>query len=153
LSYNADTTTDTTTYEARALPAALDDLVRIEAERLTIGCAGIPRELFEREREVVRNELRERAGGGGSELQRAVYEAIYPPGHPYRRVDSSETVAAITYEDVCAFIVGPYRRGTPIVAISGAVDVPTVQQAVAKHFVHVPKRMPPAALAIRPAPV
>ncbi|MDB4956508.1 MAG: peptidase domain protein [Myxococcales bacterium] len=153
LSFNAYTTTDATTYEARALPAALDDLVRIEAERITIGCTGIPRELFEREREVVRNELRERAGGGGSQLRRAIHEAIYPEGHPYRRVDSSETVAAITYEDVCAFIVGPYRRGTPIIAISGAVDAAMVQQAVTNRFAHVPKRVPAVASAIAPAPV
>lgn len=153
LSYNANTTLEATTYEAVALPSALDDLIRIEAERITIGCAGIPRDLFEREREVVRNELRERTGAGGSELRRAIYEAIYPAGHPYRRVDSTETVAAITYEDVCAFIVGPYRRGVPIIAISGAVDPAAVQQAVTKHFAHVPSRIPAAARAIAPAPV
>ncbi len=153
LSFNAHTTTEATTYEAIALPAALDDLIRVEAERITIGCAGIPRELFEREREVVRNELRERTGEGGSELQRDIHAAIYPAGHPYRRVDSSETVAAITYEDVCAFIVGPYRRGTPIIAISGAVDAALVQQAVTNHFSHVPKRVPAVATTISPAPV
>jgi zinc protease len=153
LSFNAHTTVDATTYEATALPAALDALLRIEAERITIGCAGIPRELFEREREVVRNELRERAGGGVSELQRGIYEAIYPAGHPYRRVDSSDTVAAITYEDACAFIVGPYRRGMPIIAISGAVGVAAVKKAVTTHFSNVPKRQPAMTVAVTPAPV
>jgi zinc protease len=153
LSFNAHTTTESTTYEATALPAALDDLLRIEAERITLGCAGIPRELFEREREVVRNELREREGAGGSELRRDIFAAIYPKGHPYRRVDSSETVAAITYEDVCAFVVGPYRRGTPIIAISGAVDTAQVQQAVANHFARVPQRVTEVALPVPPAPV
>ncbi|GEM_PF-5944678 len=152
LSFNARTTADATTYEVRALPGALDDLIRIEAERITTGCTGIPRELFEREREVVRNELRERADAGGTELQRAIYDVIYPAGHPYRRVDSSDTVAAITYEDVCAFLVGPYRRGTPIVAISGAVDVRKVQQAVTNHFAGVPSRAPAATAAVMPAP-
>lgn len=153
LSFNARTTTDSTTYEATALPEALDALIRIEAERITVGCAGIPRELFEREREVVRNELRERAGGGGSELQRAIYEAIYPAGHPYRRVDSPETVAAITYEDVCGFIVGPYHQGTPTIAISGDVDVADVKKSVLTHFTHVPKRRPASTPAVSPAPV
>ncbi len=141
LSFNAHTTTDYTTYEALALPSALDDLMRIEAERLTIGCAGIPRELFEREREVVRNELRERGGRASAELRRGLYASIYPPGHPYRRVDSEETVAQITYDDLCAFLAGPYRRGTPIVSLSGAVDVGAVQQAVNRHFTQVPKRV------------
>ncbi len=153
LSFNASTNTDSTTFEASALPAAVDDLIRIEAERVTIGCAGISRDLFEREREVVRNELRERLGSGGSALRRAVYEAIYPEGHPYRRVDSSETVAEISFEDVCGFIVGPYHRGTPVIAISGAIDVPTVQRAVVNHFAHVPNRIPKVTAAISPAPV
>jgi zinc protease len=153
LSFNAHTTSDATTYEATALPGTLDELIRIEAERVTVGCAGIPRELFEREREVVRNELREREGAGGSELLRDIYAAIYPEGHPYRRVDSSETVAAITYEDVCAFIVGPYRRGTATIAISGAVDVAAVQKAVQTYFAGVPKRVVAAAPGVQPAPV
>lgn len=153
LSFNAHTGTDATTYEAIAFPEALDALIQIEAERITTGCAGIPRDLFEREREVVRNELRQREGQGGSELRRAIFEAIYPPGHPYRRVDSSETVAAITYEDVCALIVGPYHRGTPIIAISGDVDPAKVQQSVTNHFAHVPRQVPAAPLVIPPAPV
>ena len=153
LSYNAFTTLDATTYVAAALPAALDDLIRIEGERLAIGCTGISRELFEREREVVRNELRERLGGGGSELRRAVNAAIYPEGHPYRRVDSGETVAAITYEDVCGFLAGPYRKGTPIIAISGDVDEDRVQRAVASHFAHVPKRQAAPAISIPQVPV
>ncbi len=117
LSYNAHTTTDSTVYETLARPAALDDLMRVEAERITTGCAGIPRALFEREREVVRNELRQR-GGEGSALRQQIHEAVYPAGHPYRRLDSTETVAAISYEDVCAFLVGPYRRGTAIIAMT-----------------------------------
>jgi len=139
LSYNAHTTTDSTVYETLARPAALDDLMRVEAERITTGCAGIPRALFEREREVVRNELREH-GGESSAMRQQINEAVYPAGHPYRRLGSTETVAAITYEDVCGFLVGPYRRGTAIIAISGAVDVATVQQAVARQFTRVPAR-------------
>ncbi len=151
LSYNAHTTTDATTYEALALPSAIEDLMWVEARRMTTGCAGIPRALFEREREVVRNELRER-GSDGAEMLGHVYETLYPPGHPYRRVDSTETVANITYEDVCAFLVGPYRRGIPIVTISGAVDVPGVQRAVADQFAHVPKRLPAVATQVPIAP-
>lgn len=139
LSYNARTTTDYSVYEILALPSALDAVIRVEAERLGTGCAGISRTLFEREREVVRNELREH--DGDDRLRRQIHEEIYPAGHPYRRVDSSDTVATITYEDVCAFVVGPYRRGTAIVAISGAVDVAAVKAAVSKHFTRVPQRI------------
>ena len=152
LSYNASTTSDYTSYEVLALPSALEDVMRVEGERLATGCAGIPRPMFDREREVVRNELRQRMGGGGSELLRQIHEALYPVGHPYRRVDSPETVANLTYEDVCSFIVGPYRRGTAIVAISGAVDVRALQEAIGRQFGHVPKRTAGVAIAVPPAP-
>jgi zinc protease len=78
LSFNAHTTAEATTYEALALPAALDDLIRIEAERITTGCAAIPRELFDREREVVRNELRER-----TTLANAVAQLTLPELHAF----------------------------------------------------------------------
>ncbi len=152
LSYNAATTADYTSYEALALPSALEDVMRVEGERLIAGCSGIPRPLFDREREVVRNELRQRAGGGGAELLRQIHEAIYPTGHPYRRVESDDTIANITYEDVCAFIVGPYRRGTAIVAVSGAVDVPALQEVVARQFARAPKRTSATPVVVPPAP-
>jgi zinc protease len=148
LSYNAETTEEYTNYEALALPSNLEAVMRIEGERLATGCAGISHALFDREREVVQNELRQRGGSGGLVLRRLVYEQIYPVGHPYRRVDSAETVAKITYEDVCAFLVGPYRHGTAVVAISGAVNEAAVQDAVGKTFTHVPKRMPAAAITV-----
>lgn len=153
LSSNAATSTDWTNYEALALPSALEDVLRVEGERLATGCAGIPRTLFEREREVVRNELRQRGGGGGSELRRSIHEAVYPAGHPYRRVDSAETVAAITYEDVCAFVVGPYRRGTAIIAVSGAVEEAKLQEIVGRQFGRTPRRINAPPIAVAPAPV
>ncbi len=142
LSSNAFTGKDNTTYVALASPNVLDEMMALEADRLSIGCAGISRELFARERDVVLNELRERQGASGGELARQIYEALYPKGHAYRAVATTETVAKLTYEDVCGFVVGPYRRGIATVVVSGAVDAPAVQRAVGHHFARVPKRTP-----------
>ena len=152
LSYNARTEYEATVYEATFLPAAIGDALQIESERLIVGCAGIPRDLFEREREVVRNEMRQR-GAGSSELARGILEAVYPAGHLYRRYASLDSVAAINYEDVCMFLVGPYRRGLAIVTISGAVNVAMVQDAVSEHFGRVPKRSAAPLPAVSLAPV
>lgn len=60
LSYNAYTNWDETHYMASGLTSTLGDLLAIEAERMMLPCDHITPEVFERERQVVLNELRER---------------------------------------------------------------------------------------------
>src|SRR5262245_34410525 len=62
LAFNAYTTWDKTHYMTGARADAIDALLKIEAIRLFYGCQTISPSEFDREREVVRNELRERAG-------------------------------------------------------------------------------------------
>src|SRR5262245_44270125 len=104
LSWNAFTEPDHTTYQVVALPGALDELVRLEVDRLAVGCAGLTPAIVAREREVVINEMRQRQGASGAETQRAIHEAIFPAGHPYRAVSSVETVSKLELKDACDFI-------------------------------------------------
>jgi len=46
LSWNAETTPDYTSYETTAVPSALGELLELEADRTTIGCAGLAPEIF-----------------------------------------------------------------------------------------------------------
>ncbi|HET9988500.1 MAG TPA: insulinase family protein [Kofleriaceae bacterium] len=140
LSWNAETDTDYTTYQVVAEPAALDALLGLEVDRLARGCSALTPAIFTREREVVLNELRERQGAGGAELRQQIYNAIYPPGHPYRHGDSVETVAKLDFKDVCDFLAGPYRRGIATVVASGAVADAEFRASVEHHFATVPKR-------------
>lgn len=151
LSWNAETAADSTTYQTLALPGALDELVQLEVDRLAVGCAGLTPEIVAREREVVMNELRQRQGASGASLRRAIHEAIYPAGHPYRAVDSVDTVAKLTLDDVCAFLAGPYQRGKVMMIASGAVEGPALQAAAGRHIGKL-KHRAPAASAV-PAPV
>jgi zinc protease len=75
--YNAYTSFETTHYRTVARADQLEALLRVEGERFAAACSSVGAEAFEREREVVRNELRLR----GSEPM----DAVYPPGHPYAR--------------------------------------------------------------------
>ena len=140
---NASTASDATDYEALIAPEALEALLRLEVERLAVGCAGLTRAIVDREREVVLNELRQRQGANGAELHRQINDAVFPAGHPYRAVDSVDSVSKLTLEDVCGFLVGPYRRGKVIVVASGAVDAAALQTAAGKHLARAPKRTAP----------
>ncbi len=147
LSSNAYTAADHTTYVTLSLPKALEPILGLEVNRLFIGCGGLTKETFAREREVVLNELRERNVGSGDEIRRAIYAAGYPIGHPYRAIDTVESVAALQLEDVCSFLAGPYMRGKVSVIVSGAVDDATVRTAAGKMF----GRVRPRTMTDRPA--
>ncbi|HSD90140.1 MAG TPA: insulinase family protein [Kofleriaceae bacterium] len=150
LSWNAETSEDFTTYQTIATADHLSQVLGLEVNRIAIGCAGLTPETFAREREVVLNELRTRQGASGAAIQRIVKEAVYPEGHPYRAVDSVETVSKLQLADVCQFISSEYQRGKAVVVVSGGVDGPKLQEAAAKQFVRLRKRIP----SIRPvAPI
>jgi zinc protease len=129
LSWNAETTHDYTSFQVMAVPGALDELLSLEVDRFAVGCGGLTPEIFAREREVVLNELREHQGASGAALRRTIFEQVYPAGHPYRSVDSVESVSKLELADACAFLAGPYQRGKALVIASGAVDTAKLQNA------------------------
>lgn len=139
---NAMTALDYTDYFAQGPREALGDLLRLEVERLTVGCAGISEALFAREKEIVLAELEERLGADGGDLLRKLYAAIYPPSHPYRRWDSLESVRGLTRDDVCAFLAGPYREGPVYVVVTGGVHPAEIRGVIAKHFSQATPRVP-----------
>src|SRR6185369_16465764 len=82
-SYNGFTTLDATTYVARARPERLDELLAIEAARLTVHCAAVAPADVARERDVVLNEIHARETTQA--VVEGITEALYPAGHPYHR--------------------------------------------------------------------
>ncbi len=139
--YNASTAADYIHFEAQGLPSALPELLQLEADRATASCNQIQPIVFEREKEVVLNELRERLGANGADLRSDFHKALYPVGHAYRRVGSVASVATITQEDVCTFLQNQFRRGRATVIISGNVNAAEVRQAVNKSFSAIPSRL------------
>jgi zinc protease len=140
INWNAETEHDFTDYQTVFAKESLEEVFGLEANRLAIGCNGLTPEIFAREREVVLNELRQRQGATGAELMRVIYEAIYPEGHAYRRVDSVDTVAKLELKDVCDFLANQYQQGKAIVVLSGDVNEDQIQHAAAKQFVRLRKR-------------
>lgn len=139
-SFNAYTNWDSTHYTSESRAAMLDWLLKVEAVRMAHDCRSIPPGEFLREREVVRNEIRQRAAEDVASLLPAVLAAVYPPGHPYARPvgGSDAEVAGISLEDACAFMDAHYvpQRATLIVA--GNIDVAAVEAAATRWFGRVP---------------
>ena len=124
---NGFTTLDATTYVERAAPDALGDMLEVEAARMELPCTAIPAASFERQREIVRDELHENAPG--REAIDALQHAIFSNGHPYGdgRDETDASLAAITQADACAFAATYYGPRNAVLVLSGRVSLAAVR--------------------------
>ena len=101
----------------------------LEGVRLTASVANVTPEVAAVEREVVRNELRQRNETGiyGSILS-YVQAAVFPADHPYARpvIGSHESLSATTLEDAQRFVEQSYRPDNATLVIVGDVDLQAV---------------------------
>src|SRR5204862_4705200 len=93
-------------------------------------------------REVVRNELRQKAQPLA--ILAAVHAGLFQAGHPYRRTDSVESVAAITRGEACAFADQHYVTENAVLVVSGNVTAAQVEQAARTAFAAIARRPRPA---------
>ncbi|HTM22447.1 MAG TPA: insulinase family protein, partial [Kofleriaceae bacterium] len=141
LEYNANTGWDRTHYYAQGLVDALPELLAVEMSRLGTDCRTLSPDLFAREREVVRNEIRQR-GGIGDQLLQYVLEAAYPEGHPYRRPIGGDDrqLAAVTLDDVCTFMAAHYAPANATLIVAGATTADEVKKILNQHLGSLPPR-------------
>lgn len=146
LTYNAFTSHDTTHFVSTGFPSALTGVVAVYRDILAGDCSTLSAAELARERHVVLSEQRVRTG----ELFDLV-SAIYPPDHPYGHSigGTLETVAALTRDDACAFILSHYAPANATIVVAGAVTQAEVQSAV-EPLRSLPRREAPQAPAIAP---
>lgn len=140
VTYNAFTNWDTTHYMNLARAESLEDLIAIEATRMYTGCQTITEEEFAREREVVRNEIRARAGRPEDQIPYLLLADVYPEGHPYAHMigGDDEQIASATLEDACKFMEGYYVPSRATLIVAGNTTAVEVKQLVGKYFVNIP---------------
>jgi len=124
--FNAFTILDHTAYETLVPREALPALLKLEAQRLASPLAGVTEQVFAVEREVVRNELRERNETGFiGQVFHWVQETSFPAGHPYARpvVGSHESLSQLTLADAQRFVRKNYQPENVTLVITGDVDL------------------------------
>jgi len=142
--WNAYTTYESTHYMALGSDARLDSLLQIEALRLHDGCKSISEAEFEREREVVRNEIRQRTGTPEGQIERLLSARVFPHGHPYARTVGGDDnqIAALTLADACEFIAKHYVPERATLIVAGRVDATATLDLIQKYFSGLDKRAP-----------
>jgi zinc protease len=142
--WNAYTTYESTHYMALGSQARLDALLQIEALRLRDGCKSITQPEFEREREVVRNEVRQRTGTPEGQIERLLAARVYPRAHPYARTVGGDDaqIAALTLADACDFIAKYYVPERATLIVAGRIEVDPTLEMIQKWFGGLEKRAP-----------
>jgi len=142
--FNAFTNWDSTHYMTNARAESLEALLKIEAMRLYYGCQTIPEDEFLREREVVRNEIRQRGGTADGQIPQLVLSAVYPKGHAYEHDVGGDDrqLASITLADTCAFIKKYYVPSRATLIIAGGIDPTKTRDMVVQWFGKIEKRDP-----------
>jgi zinc protease len=123
--FNAFTSADETVYFTIAHKERLGELMQLEAWRLARTLDGVTPEVFDIEREVVRNELRQRyETTAGNKLFDAVLEQLYPKGHPLARplAGTHETLGHATLAHAQEFVAKHYKPDNCTVVISGDIN-------------------------------
>jgi len=134
--WNASTSWNLTTYHQVGSRDALSALLALEAARVARPLAGVTPEVFEAERQVVKNELFERDEQGlVTAIAGRMAGAIFPPGHPNSRAvgGTEASIASLTLDDARAFVKQFYRPERMTLLIAGDVDPAGLAKLLSEH--------------------
>ncbi|MEO6772785.1 MAG: insulinase family protein [Kofleriaceae bacterium] len=145
---NAFTNEDMTHYWTTVHAENLDAMLKIEAMRMfyaadlpPFGCSTLKESEFEREREVVRNEIR--AGSSAEDyIEQLIAAQLYPPHHAYSRETGGDDqqIASASLKDACDFMKKYYAPERATILISGGVDMDEAVKDIEKWFGKLPRR-------------
>jgi zinc protease len=141
-SINASTWLDRTNYYA-TLPASHLELgLWLESDRMGFFLPALTQEKFDNQREVVKNERRQRVenqpyGDWDERIQRLVY----PPDHPYHHfaMGSMEDLDAATLDDVRDFFRTYYAPDNAVLTLCGDFDPDAARRLIDRYFGPIPR--------------
>ncbi|OGQ16767.1 MAG: hypothetical protein A2138_25120 [Deltaproteobacteria bacterium RBG_16_71_12] len=150
---NGTTSFDRTNYFEVVPANQLETALWLESDRIGTLLSHVNQESLKNQRDVVRNERRQRVDNvpyGSSRM--ALFAALYPEGHPFRYqvIGKHEDIEGASLEDVKAFFRSWYAPANITLTLAGDVDEPTARALVDKWFGSL---LSPPAPVRRPFPV
>ncbi|WP_436890871.1 M16 family metallopeptidase [Nocardiopsis dassonvillei] len=140
---NASTSTDRTNYYETVPAHALDRILWLEADRLATLRDGMTQEVLDNQRDVVKNERRQRYDNQpyGTALER-ILRLAYPEGHPYHHptIGSMADLDAADLDYVKSFHKAHYGPDNCVITVVSDLDPEDVRARVEKYFGAVPAR-------------
>jgi predicted Zn-dependent peptidase len=140
-SLNGTTSFERTNYFETMPAHQLELAFWLEADRMGSLLAALGEESLQNQRDVVKNERRQRYDNVpyGTAFERMIALA-YPEGHPYHHtpIGSMADLDAVTLDDARAFFRANYAPDNAVLAVVGDIDPEQTRRWVEKYFGSIP---------------
>ncbi|MBV7256980.1 insulinase family protein [Pacificimonas sp. WHA3] len=142
--FNGTTSTDRTNYYQMVPSGALDTVLWMESDRMTYLLGAITEEKLVEEREVVKNELRDRINQPYGKVPERISAGLYPVGHPYRHpvIGSMEDLANASIEDVKGWFRKYYGATNVVLVLAGDILAEDAKEKAVRYFSAAPPGQP-----------
>lgn len=138
---NGTTNSDRTYYYEVVPSNFLERALYLEADRMGGLLAAMSQEKLDNQRDVVKNERRQRVDNQpyGTAFEK-IAQIMYPQGHPYSwtTIGSMEDLSAASLEDVKAFFRTYYAPQNAILVVSGDFNEKQARAWIKKYFGSIP---------------
>jgi zinc protease len=139
---NGSTNTDRTNYFETVPTNGLELALWMEADRMGFLLPALTQEKLDNQRDVVRNERRQRYEiTPYGEVWVYLSEEMYPAGHPYAHttIGSHEDLEAATLDDVKGFFNQWYVPNNATLVVAGSFDEAQVKGWIQEYFGPIPR--------------
>ena len=153
-SRNGGTWSDGTIYYEVVPTDAFEKILWIDSDRFGYMLNTVTKEALEREKQVVKNEKRQRVDNAPyGYTDEIIRKNLYPDGHPYSWtvIGALPDLQAATLEDVKEFYREYYGASNASLVIAGDIDIAETKELVQKWFGEIPSG--PEVSALSPMPV
>ncbi|MBL9032989.1 MAG: insulinase family protein [Phycisphaerae bacterium] len=142
---NASTSLDRTNYFSSGPASLLPTLLWLDADRLEDLGRTMTEEKLNKQRDVVRNEIRQNVENRPyGRAEERMYRLMYPAGHPYHEAvyGTHEDLEAATVNDVRDFFATFYVPRNCTLAVVGDFDPATIKPMIERLFGTIPSGAP-----------
>jgi zinc protease len=137
---NGTTGFDRTNYFETMPAERLELAVWLESDRMAFLLEGLTARNLANQRDVVRNERRQRENTSYSLVWEELYRQLFPAGHPYHAtiIGSHEDIESARLDDMKEFCRQYYVPNNASLALVGDFDSEKVKQLVDRYFGNIP---------------
>lgn len=141
--FNGGTWNDGTVYYEVVPKDALEKILWMESDRMGFMIKTVTEAVLENEKQVVKNEKRQRVDNQPyGHTSYVIDKTLYPEDHPYnwQVIGSLEDLEAATIKDVKEFYDKYYGPNNATMVIAGDIDFGETKQMVEKYFAEIPAK-------------
>jgi predicted Zn-dependent peptidase len=141
-SINASTWLDRTNYYVTVPASHLELALYLESDRMGFFLPALTQEKFDNQREVVKNERRQRVDNAPyGDWDERIQRLLYPADHPYHHsvIGSMDDLDAATLDDVRDFFSTYYVPNNCVLTLCGDFDPAEARRLIEKWFGPIPR--------------